>query len=420
MCQSLRVVPPGLPRVVALVVALLSAGLLVSSAGAVSGEFRVLYVLATWGPPTFGADEVELVAAQTDEFFQASSSERFSMPGTVVGPVTLRRAAFERCDATSLRNDAPAALTAGYDRVAFVTPVVPSCRFAGKAEPTEVLLNGQLSVPLAVHELGHTLGLGHAHSWHCIALGCTIDEYGNPFSVMGDGGGDFTAYEKAGLEWLTGLVRPRGNATHEIGPIEGPTTLPQALVVTTATSEFWFESRGRTTSSFLGDSQQPAGVAVLAGPGHGVAAERSDYPRRNILLPSPTGGRARFAYVAGESYVERDVFRVLVERHAPESASLRFEWLDTVAPAPSRVVARPIGGRRVEVSWNRARERGSGVESYTVLVDGRPVQVVGGDDPVLRPSTMLRLTRGAHRVGVFATDRAGNRGVTTRVAVRVR
>ena len=405
---------------VVLVVGLLTLGLFAPSAAAVSGEFRVLYVLATWGPATFGAADVELVAAETDEFFQASSSGRFAMPGTVVGPVTLRRAAFERCDATSLRNEAPASLTAGYDRVAFVTPVVPSCRFAGKAEPTEVLLNGRLSVPLAVHELGHTLGLGHAHSWHCIALGCTIDEYGNPFSVMGDGGGDFNAYEKLGLEWLTGLVRPRENATHEIGPIEGPTTLPQALVVTTATSEFWFESRGSATPSFLGDSQQPAGIAVMAGPGHGAAAERSDYPRRNILLPGPSGGRARFAYAAGESFVERDVFRVLVERHAPESASLRFEWLDTVAPAASRVVARPIGGRRVEVSWNHARERGSGVESYAVLVDGRVVRVGGGDDPVLRPSTMLRLTRGAHRVGVFATDRAGNRSATTLVRVRVR
>lgn len=389
------------------------------SASAVSGELRVLYVLATWGPATFDPADAELVAAQTDEFFRASSSGRLSMPGTVVGPITLRRAAFDRCDGTALRNEAPAALAAGYDRVAFVTPIVPACRFAGRASSTEVLLNGRLTVPLAVHELGHTLGLAHAHSWHCIALGCTIDEYGNPFSVMGDGSGDFNAYEKAELDWLTGLLSPRGNAAYEIGPIEGPTPLPQALVVTTATSEFWFESRGRVTSSFLGESQQPAGIAVIAGHSLGNGADRSPYPRRNILLPGPSG-RARFAYTTGESFVERDVFRVLVERHAPESATLRFEWLDSVAPARSRVVARPVGGRRVEVTWHRARERESGVESYTILVDGRAVRVVGNDDPVLAPSTMLRLTRGAHRVGVFATDRAGNRGATTLVQVRVK
>lgn len=404
---------------VVLVVALLAVGLFVPSAAAVSGELRVLYVLATWGPTAFTAAEVEAVAAETDEFYRASSSGRLSMLGTVVGPVVLRRGAFDRCDATTLRDEAPPLLVAGFDRVAFVTPLVQSCRFAGKASSTEVVLNGRLTLPLVVHELGHTLGLGHAHSWHCIALGCTVDEYGNPFSMMGDGAGDFNAYEKAGLDWLTGVVRPRENATHEIGPIEGPTTLPQALVVTTATSEFWFESRGRATPSFLGESQQPAGIAVIAGHGRGAGAERSEYPGRNILLPGPSG-RARVAYAPGESFVEPDVFRVLVERHAPESAALRFEWLDAVAPARSRLVARPLGGRRVGVSWNRARERGSGVESYTVLVDGRAARVIGGDDPVLRPSTMLRLTRGAHRVGVFATDRAGNRGATTLVSVRVK
>jgi hypothetical protein len=412
-------VPLPVPRVVALVVALLAAGFLVPSASAVSGELRVLYVLATWGPPTFTAAEVEVVAARTDEFLRASSSGRLSMPGSVAGPIRLPRTAFERCDATSLRNASPASLVAGYSRVAFVTPVVPSCRFAGKAEPTEVLLNGQLTVPLAAHELGHTLGLGHAHSWHCIALGCTVDEYGNPFSVMGDGAGDFNAYEKAALDWLTGIVRPGDESgTYEIGPIEGDTALPQAFVVKTAATEYWFESRGRSTPSFDGVLEQPPGVPVMVGPSDGAEGERSPYPRGNILLLGPEG-RARFAHTTGESFVQRGVFQVLVERHAPESATLRFEWLDEAAPAPSRVRARAMGGRRVEVSWNLARERGSGVETYRIVVDGRVVRAVAGNGLFVTPSTVVRLARGVHRVGVFATDRAGNRGATTFARVRV-
>jgi hypothetical protein len=411
-------VPAGVARGLVLVAALLIAGLLVPSAGAVSGELRVLYVLATWGPPTFTTAETKLVAGETDEFFRASSSGRLSMPGSVAGPIRLPITAFERCNATTLRVAAPASLVAGYDRVAFVTPLVRSCRFAGKAEATEVLLNGLLTVPLAVHELGHTLGLGHAHSWHCIALGCTVDEYGNPFSTMGSGGGDFNAYEKAALDWLTGLVRPEEDGTYEIGPIEGGTTLPQALVVTTAFTEYWFESRGRPTPSFNGEVQQPAGVPVLAGPSEGAGGRRSPYPWGNILLPGPSG-QPRASYATGESFVQPGVFSVLVERYAPEGAALRFDWLDTVAPGRSRVHARAIGGRRVEISWNLARERGSGVETYTVLVDGRPVRVVG-DEPFFTPSTIVRIARGAHRVGVFATDRAGNRGGTTVVRIGVR
>lgn len=411
--------PLGTGRVVLLLVALLTAGFFVQPAAGVSGEFRVLYVLATWGPMPFTQADAERVAQEADAFFQASSSGRLSMPGSVVGPIQLPRAVFDRCDAPTLRNAAPPALFDGYDRVLFVTPLVEACRFAGLAAPTEALLNGRLSTPLATHELGHTLGLGHAHGWHCIALGCTIAEYGNVFSVMGDGSGDFNAYEKAELEWLTGLVRPNGNPTYEIGPIEGSTTLPQALVVRTAASEFWFESRGRSTPSFLGESSQPPGVVVIAGPSEGDQAQASPYPRGNILLPHPSGG-ARFAYATGESFEQRDVFRVVVERHARESATLRLEWLDRVPPDRSRLRVRTTGGRRVEVSWARARERGSGVESYTVLVDGRAARVVAGELPFLNPSTTLRLSRGTHRVGVFATDRAGNRGSTTSAQVRVK
>ena len=253
-----------------------------------------------------------------------------------------------------------------------ITPHVDACQFHGEANPTEVFLNGYLSRSLAAHELGHTLDLAHASRWACGARRCTVDEYGNPFSVMGNGGGDFDAYEKASLEWLTGLVRPEGDSTHEIGPIEGPTTLPQALVVTTASSEFWLESRGIPTPSFLGESVQPAGVVVLAGPGPGGGWV---YPRSNLVVPNPAGG-ARFAYQPGESFVRRGIFAVGVETHAPDRARLRFRWLDKVAPLRPRLRARAIRKGRVRVAWDSARERGSGVRSYEVLLDGRAVQIV--------------------------------------------
>ena len=182
---------------------------------------------------------------------------------------------------------------AGYDRAAIITPPVSSCPFGGEANPTEVLLNGLLFPALSVHELGHTLELGHASTWDCGGGSCTVDEYGSEFSVMGGGYGDFNAYEKSQLEWLTGVLRPTGAAAYELGPIEGPTTRPQAFVVKTASSEFWFESRGRPTPAFVGPSVQPPGVAVTAGPFIG-SQTTSPYPRPNLLLPNPAGGSARF------------------------------------------------------------------------------------------------------------------------------
>jgi hypothetical protein len=409
-------------RLAVVVISLLAGvagGLFVPSAAAVSGEMRVLYVLATWGPTPFTQAEVEQVAAETDRFFQESSDGRLSMPGSVIGPIVLPRAAFDTCDATALRSEMLQSAFVGYDRAAIITPPVASCPFGGEANPTEVLLNGLLFTALAVHELGHTLELGHASAWLCGGGSCTVDEYGSDFSVMGGGYGDFNAYEKSQLEWLTGVLRPTGAAGYEIGPIEGPTTLPQAFVVTTASSEFWFESRGRSTPAFVGPSVQPAGVAVTAGPFIG-SQTTSPYPRPNLLLPNPVGGRAGFSYSAGETFVQPGIFAVAVERHSSESAVLRLEWRDRVAPSkpPLRVRVKRRG--RVQLDWEPARERGSGVATYTVLADGRPQRVLDGEIPYLNVTATLRLPRGTHRVGVFATDRAGNRGPATLVRVRVR
>lgn len=190
-----------------LVTALLAAAL-ASPAAAITGQLRTLYVQATWGPAPFTNDDLARVAAETDVYFQASSSGRLSMPGVVGGTIQLRRAVFDSCDATALRSEAPAAMFDGYDRVLFVTPYVASCPFAGEANPTEVLLNGELYRNLAAHELGHTLPLGHASRWVC-GGSCTVEEYGSRFSVMGGGGGDLNAFEKSSLGWLTGVVRPR-------------------------------------------------------------------------------------------------------------------------------------------------------------------------------------------------------------------
>jgi hypothetical protein len=394
---------------------LVATGLLVPSASGVTGELRVLYAVATWGPTPFTQDDVERVATETEGFFAAASGGRFSVESGVLVSLRLPRPVFDSCDATVLRNAAPPATFAGYDRIAFITPTVGTCRFAGEANPTEVLLNGQLFMALAAHELGHTLGLGHASRWDCVSQSCQVDEYGNAFSIMGSGNGDLNAYEKSTLDWLTGALRPDGRATYEVGPVDAPTTQPQALVVTTAASEFWLESRSRTTSSYFGGPDQPAGIAVTAGPA--PEGEPSPYPRPNLLLANPRGG-GRFAYVAGESFVQPGVFRVLVERHAPESAALRLEWLDRVAPTSPRLSARP-GRGRVRLSWESAVERGSGVDTYSVVVDGQVRRALRQQFPFSGWRTTLALPAGRHRIVVYATDRAGNRGRAASARIRV-
>lgn len=406
-------------RTLWLVVLALAAAIFASPAAAATSQLRTLYVQATWGPVPFMQADLERVARETDAYFQASSSGRLSMPGSVAAPIQLRRAAFDSCDATVLRNEAPAAMFEGFDRLLFVTPHVASCPFAGEANPTEVLLNGALYRNLAAHELGHTLPLDHASRWRCSGNSCSVEEYGSPFSVMGSGGGDLNAFEKSRLGWLTSLVRPRGNGTYEIGPIEGPTTRPQALVVTTAASEFWFESRGLQTPSFVGSSVQPPGVSVVAGPAVGGGDSSSPFPRDNLLLANPSGG-GRYSFAAGESLVRPGIFRLTVERHAPEAAALKFQWLDRLAPGRPRVRGRSVRRGRARIEWDAPLERGSGIDKYTLLVDGHARRTVGRDVVYISGGINFRLPRGRHRLGVLATDRAGNRGRASWLRVRVK
>ena len=132
----------------AVAVASLVAATFVSSALGVSGQMRTVYVLTTWNQQSpFTTAETEQVAAQTDAFFRASSTGRFAMPGSVVGPIQLPRSVFNSCDATVVRNAAPPALFEGFDRAVMITPHVDACQFHGEANPTEVFLNGYLSVP---------------------------------------------------------------------------------------------------------------------------------------------------------------------------------------------------------------------------------------------------------------------------------
>ncbi|MBW8888150.1 MAG: hypothetical protein JF616_10380 [Fibrobacteres bacterium] len=130
-------------------------------------------------------------------------------------------------------------------------------------------INGSYSSGVTGHELGHTLGLPHAHS---IEAGTDMfgtpgnatetNEYGNPFDIMGRGGstGHFNMMYKWRIGWAdtdevkevktTGVFRvyAQDNAAHKgrlIG-LKVPAGDPNYA--------YWFEYRGGSTSSRTGAS----------------------------------------------------------------------------------------------------------------------------------------------------------------------
>jgi hypothetical protein len=383
---------------------------------AFKGEQRVLVVLVTWGPQRFSVEEVRsVVFAETDAFMRASSFGQTWLSGDVTPWLT----AFVRrpeCDERLIREVAREAATqagfdvGGYDRVMFLFPRI-DCRYSGLASGDLVYLNGSLSRKLVAHELGHTYGLGHANTWDCTGGTCTVTEYGDPYDTMGRGSGDFNAFEKFTIGWLTNVTRPTVAGDYTIGAVELPSTNPYALVVTTASSEFWLDLRSVGPPNPFGSGLLPPGVLVHAGPNPAAIPEAVTYAEHNLLLPDPARlGRA--VLFAGETFEARGAFRATVVEQGASAAKLRFAWTDTTRPRAPKIVGLPARIRpsgALVVSWEDAHELGSGVAAYEVKVDrGRAVRV-----PVqfgITPLARFRKPRlGAHTVSVVAIDRAGNR-----------
>jgi hypothetical protein len=385
------------------------------ASAAFSGEQRLLVMRITWGPEPFPDAMVQdVVFSQTDAFMRASSFGKTWIAGEQT-PWLHVLSVQPVCD-TRLIAEAgrSAAQAAGYDltrynRYAFLFPRV-TCWWSGLGGGDTIFLNGQLSRKLVAHELGHTYGLGHAKSWDCVGRSCTESEYGDPYDTMGGGQGDFNAFEKTQLGWITSTLTAAHDGLYTIDRPDRSSTLPQALVVETARTDYWFENRQEDVPSFGG--VLPTGVLVRADGRPDTAPAVRALPEVTLLLPNAAGpGRA--ALQPGQTFGVQGTFAVTVETQLDGQAALRFRWADGTAPAAPKILTpSPRVARRgaLEVTWSQASETGSGVAGYDVSLDGAPAMLVQPGF-ALSPLARFRMPpRGAHRVTVRAVDRAGNRG----------
>jgi hypothetical protein len=161
------------------------------------------------------------------------------------------------CDYSSWGNAARAAAQAagvdlsGYDHIIhYFSPV--DCGWGGVGQvPGRYTWINNSSASTVAHELGHNFGLHHASTWSCtntsgqrvsISGTCTLNEYGDPFDVMGRGYRHMSVFQKGRLGWFAASNMATATATGSftLAPQETPSSGLQALRVRRDSTTFYY------------------------------------------------------------------------------------------------------------------------------------------------------------------------------------
>jgi len=258
-----------------------AADVLVDKAAAVpntTGPQKTLAILVNFQnaptQPYSIATVQNLMFGTTSAFDYEASYQQTTVTGDVAGWFTIPVSSAS-CDYAGIMTQAQAAaqnagyVLSGYQRFVYIFPA-SSCSWWGLGtvggNPSHAWIHTKFGLSLNVvgHEMGHNLGLYHAHSLDCgtstlAATGCTPSEYGDVFDLMGNNtGGHYSAHQKERLGWLDDGVSPPittvpavvGTATYDIGALEDPRSskpralkIPRVTACGVATEWFYVESR---------------------------------------------------------------------------------------------------------------------------------------------------------------------------------
>lgn len=195
-----------------------------------------------------------LVFTTVSNWYRENSFQQTWLTGDVFGWATIP-VSKSSCDPNKIAAEAQiAAAAAGadlsqYSRLVYMFPT-NACTWSGLAggtgpqSQTQAWINGDLSLRVVAHELGHNFGLLHAHGLDCdstpLGESCFSYTYGDGTDIMGNGTGHFNAFHKERLGWLNRDVTPpittiTASGTFSLEPYSTTIDKPKALKVLKST-----------------------------------------------------------------------------------------------------------------------------------------------------------------------------------------
>ncbi len=368
------------------------------------GEQRTLVMLVNFSDDASQPYTVEyardVVFNTTSAFDLENSYQQTWLSGDVVGwfgiPVSRTT-----CDTNAIANAANAAAAAAgvnlaaYGRYVYGFPS-NACGFWGLAtvggNPSMAWINGDFSLRVVGHEMGHNFGLYHSHSYDCGTVpvewtGCSVDEYGDSADMMGGQTAHFNAFQKERLGWLNYAASPtitevQAGGVFDLEPYEvagsgGTKALKILRGVDPVTGErTWYYVEYRQAigfdAAFAGNTNMLAGVVIRS-------ASESDANKSYLLDMTPDSASwLDPALTVGRTFVDPDgTVSVNVLSADGGGASV------AVSRAPACVRANPT----VDVTATAAGTLAPGASAtYVVTITNNDSAACGASGFALRPT----------------------------------
>jgi len=217
------------------------------------GEQKILILLVNFQnttQPSFTKEqEATFAATLLAPYYAENSYNKMTISVDVFGWYTISQDQnCFRLDIAAVQAAATDVNFANYDKIVVLAPfttVSGGCHVAGMAamggKYALVSASWGQNLQVMAHELGHTLGLGHANSVDCgtVAItvngsGCTYYEYGDQWATMGTGlAFHYNALQKEFLGWLdaSSIQAVSASGTYTFGPLESSTSALTAIKI---------------------------------------------------------------------------------------------------------------------------------------------------------------------------------------------
>lgn len=340
--------------------------------------------------------------------------------GDVFGWISLNSASTTTCAYNAWRSEAEAKASTegidltGYDHVVYVFPKKSVCSWLGLAVVNGgwAMINGNLAVHPIAHELGHNLGLEHAGSVTCfvgaqrvqISSSCAVNEYGDPFDVMGNIAPRHTNgwnLVKLGVLGPDNVESAEETGVYSIKSAFDKTDEATVLRVPRT------RSSGGISSWYYLEVRQTGGIfenlADASTTGVSIRIPQESFAAETVLVDTnPATPTFADAPLQTDQVFDAGSVRITTLSAGSGEATVSVDLDEEPPSAPAGLVATPeFDG--VQLQWSASTDN-VGVDRYVVFRDGAAINFT--EDTAFVDS---RASAGDHTYVVYAEDAFRNR-----------